>query len=293
MHFGLLRDSCTAGVAGAAMKTLRRVLSMAAHAVAFERAIVTGAGSGIGRATAAALCERGLDVYGVGRREGALLETAKRIGDNFHPIVADVATPEGRGAIADCIDGAASTVLVHNAATTGPLGPLDALTLDGFRATMASNVEGPLFLTKALMPKLAQGSRVLHVSTGGAHQGFDGMLSYCASKAALRSVYESLRDEYAGRIIFGSAQPGVVATEMMRGLVRRRCGTCFHAYSGRTRHSLVDPGTGRGHGRLLRDPVVFHGAGRRDAGGGRHDRGTRRRAQLAGERRALLRVPPV
>ena len=47
MHFGLLRDSCTAGVAGAAMKTLRRVLSMAAHAVAFERAIVTGAGSGI------------------------------------------------------------------------------------------------------------------------------------------------------------------------------------------------------------------------------------------------------
>ena len=272
---------------------LRRVLSMAAHAVAFERAIVTGAGSGIGRATAAALCERGLEVYGVGRREGALRDTATRIGgDKFHAVVADVSTPEGRGAIADRIDGAASTILVHNAATTGPLGPLDALTLDGFRATMASNVEGPLFLTKALMPKLARGSRVLHVSTGGAHQGFDGMLSYCASKAALRSVYESLRDEYAGRIIFGSAQPGVVATEMMRGLVRRRCGTCFHACSGRTRHSLVDPGTGRGHGRLLRDPLVFHGTGRRDACGGRHHRGTRRRAQLAGERRPLLRVPP-
>ena len=199
---------------------LRRVLSMAAHAVAFERAIVTGAGSGIGRATAAALCERGLEVYGVGRREGALRDTATRIGgDKFHAVVADVSTPEGRGAIADRIDGAASTILVHNAATTGPLGPLDALTLDGFRATMASNVEGPLFLTKALMPKLARGSRVLHVSTGGAHQGFDGMLSYCASKAALRSVYESLRDEHAGRVCFGSAQPGVVATEMMRGLV--------------------------------------------------------------------------
>ena len=201
------------------MKTLRRVLSMAAHAVAFERAIVTGAGSGIGRATAAALCERGIEVYGVGRREGALRETKRMVADNFHPIVADVATPEGRGAIADRIDGAASTILVHNAATTGPLGPLDTLTLDGFRATMASNVEGPLFLTKALMPKLATGSRVLHVSTGGAHQGFDGMLSYCASKAALRSVYESLRDEHAGRVCFGSAQPGVVATEMMRGLV--------------------------------------------------------------------------
>ena len=192
---------------------------MAAHAVAFERAIVTGAGSGIGRATAAALCERGIDVYGVGRREGALLETKRMAGDNFHAVVADVATPEGRGAIADRIDGTTPTVVVHNAATTGPLGPLDALTLDGFRATMASNVEGPLFLTKALMPKLAQGSRVLHVSTGGAHQGFDGMLSYCASKAALRSVYESLRDEHAGRVCFGSAQPGVVATEMMRSLV--------------------------------------------------------------------------
>ena len=204
---------------GAAMKTLRRVLSMAAHAVAFERAIVTGAGSGIGRATAAALCERGLEVYGVGRREGALRETKRMAGDNFHAVVADVATPEGRGAIADRIDGTTPTVVVHNAATTGPLGPLDALTLDGFRATMASNVEGPLFLTKALMPKLASGSRVLHVSTGGAHQGFDGMLSYCASKAALRSVYDSLRDEHAGRVCFGSAQPGVVATDMMRGLV--------------------------------------------------------------------------
>ena len=201
------------------MKTLRRVLSMAAHAVAFERAIVTGTGSGIGRATAAALCERGLEVYGVGRREGALLETKRMAGDNFHAVVADVSTPEGRGAIADRIDGTTPTVVVHNAATTGPLGPLDALTLDGFRATMASNVEGPLFLTKALMPKLARGSRVLHVSTGGAHQGFNGMLSYCASKAALRSVYESLRDEHAGRVCFGSAQPGVVATEMMRGLV--------------------------------------------------------------------------
>ena len=60
---------------------------------------------------------------------------------------------------------------------------------------------------------------MLHVSTGGAHQGFDGMLSYCASKAALRSVYESLRDEHAGRVCFGSAQPGVVETVMMRGLV--------------------------------------------------------------------------
>ena len=227
VHLGLVTTSCTAGIARAAMKTLRRVLSMAAHAVAFERAIVTGAGSGIGRATATALCERGIDVYGVGRREDALLETKRMVGHKFNPIVADVATPEGRGAIADRIDGTTPTVVVHNAATTGPLGPLDALTLDGFRATMASNVEGPLFLTKALMPKLAQGSRVLHVSTGGAHQGFDGMLSYCASKAALRSVYESLRDEHAGRVCFGSAQPGVVATEMMRGLVRRRCGTCF------------------------------------------------------------------
>lgn len=201
------------------MKTLQRVLSMAAHAVAFERAIVTGAGSGIGRATAAALCERGLDVYGVGRREDALSETAKRIVGRFHPVVADVSTPEGRASIADRLDGAARTVVVHNAGTAGPLGPLGALTLEGFRATMATNVEGPLFLTKALLPKLATGSRVLHVSTGGAHQGFNGMLSYCASKAALRSVYESLRDEYDGTVCFGSAQPGVVRTEMLQHLV--------------------------------------------------------------------------
>ena len=76
--------------------------TLSAGATTVDSAIVTGAGSGIGRATAAALCERGLEVYGVGRREGALRETATQIGgDNFHAVVADVATPEGRGAIAD------------------------------------------------------------------------------------------------------------------------------------------------------------------------------------------------
>ena len=57
----------------------------------------------------------------MGRREGALRDTATRIGgDKFHAIVADVSTPEGRGAIADGIGGAASTILVHNATTASP-----------------------------------------------------------------------------------------------------------------------------------------------------------------------------
>ena len=119
---------------------LATLLAFAAMAHGFERCVVTGAGSGIGRAVAEALCSRGLPVVGVGRTASTLEDTAARCGGRFEAVVADVATPDGRAAVAARAVDPRRTLLVHNAARTGELATIDALTLDDWRQTMATNV---------------------------------------------------------------------------------------------------------------------------------------------------------
>ena len=62
-------------------------------------------------------------------------------------------------------------LLLHNAAVLGPIGPLLEVSLKDWRSHMASNVEGPLFLTQQLLPKLVEGSRVIQISSNATHQG--------------------------------------------------------------------------------------------------------------------------
>lgn len=80
---------------------------------------------------------------------------------------------------------------------------------------MATNVEGPLFLTQALLPNLVENSRMVNISSGAAHQGIPGWGMYCTSKAALFMLGQLLKDELVQRNIwFGSVRPGIVDTPM-------------------------------------------------------------------------------
>lgn len=204
---------------------LRRRGQVTMHA-AQPRAVVTGAGSGIGRALSLALASRGMYVVAVGRRREVLQETRQLCEKSgatgaVEDLAADVASAEGRAAVAQrlaqlCRDGGgALSCVVHNAAVVGELGSMEQLTPAGFQRTMAINVEGPLFLTQALKPNLGQGSRVLHISSGAAHRPLEGCLTYCTSKAALLQVMRCLDEELApsgARV--GSVMPGVVDTPM-------------------------------------------------------------------------------
>jgi NAD(P)-dependent dehydrogenase (short-subunit alcohol dehydrogenase family) len=62
-------------------------------------------------------------------------------------------------------------LLLHNAAVLGPVGSLLEVSPKDWRSHMASNVEGPLFLTQQLLPKLVVDSRVIQISSDAAHQG--------------------------------------------------------------------------------------------------------------------------
>ncbi|CAK8996809.1 unnamed protein product [Durusdinium trenchii] len=198
--------------------------SGAASGVQKPTAVVTGAGSGIGRALSVLLASKGLHVLAVGRRPKALQETCELV-TNVEAVPADVGTTEGRQLVAQrvaelCQGGTALSCVVHNAAVTGEVGSVAQVTEEDFSKTMAINVEGPLFLTRELLPLLLESKgRVLHISSGAAHRPLEGCLTYCTSKAALLQIMRCLDEELAPQgVRVGSAMPGVVDTPMQTHL---------------------------------------------------------------------------
>jgi NAD(P)-dependent dehydrogenase (short-subunit alcohol dehydrogenase family) len=179
-------------------------------------ALITGGGSGIGRALAMHLASLGLEVYIVGRRADKLQETATSHPTRIYPIVADVSTEQGRTTVAAAIPaGTKLNYLIHNAAIADPLAVFEKITLADWRKIQAVNVEAPLFLSQLLLPKLIKGARILHISSGLAHRPLLGSVAYCASKAAMHMIYQGLQEELKPHgVLVGSVIPGIVDTEM-------------------------------------------------------------------------------
>lgn len=179
--------------------------------------VVTGGGSGIGRALAQALASRGKKVLIVGRREEALAETAA-----FSPLISylsvDVATDKGRQQIATLlkpmisIDG-----LIHNAGTIEPIVPIASVDESSWQKALATNLNAPLFLTQLLLPKLKHG-RVLHIGSGAAYFPVTGWSAYCVSKAALSMLTRCWQEE-SPNTAFASVMPGIIDTDM-QALIR-------------------------------------------------------------------------
>ena len=152
--------------------------------------IVTGAGSGIGRALAVHWTGLGHQVVGVGRRPDALDGTAAAIRRGFTAVVADVSTEEGRQAIYDAAESAGGlSCVVHNAARLSVGGALagggeyDSELAESLRV----NVHAPMALTRKLLPLLVAGGaaepRVLHISSLAAHQPFHSMSAFVCAAA--------------------------------------------------------------------------------------------------------------
>lgn len=186
-------------------------------------AIVTGGGTGLGRAIALALAHRGYRVLVTGRRAGLLEETAAQAPNRIDAVAADISAPDGRERIAQAIPAeGVIRCLIHNAGVLDPVGPLRSVQLDDWRTAMAINVEGPVFLTQALLPKMERGGRIAHIGSGAAHKAMPGWGAYCAGKAALHMVYQVYREELHDLgVLVGSVRPGVVDTPMQDHIRRQ------------------------------------------------------------------------
>jgi NAD(P)-dependent dehydrogenase (short-subunit alcohol dehydrogenase family) len=184
--------------------------------------IVTGATSGIGRATAEAFGRERASVVLVGRDEAALSEVAEQIradGGRPIPCPAEITAPEAAARIVQtAIDQSGALDVLVNAAGVIASGTLDKTTDDTWDLMMAVNVTAPFRLMRAAAPHLtARKGAVVNVSSVNGLRSFAGVLAYCVSKAAVDQLTRCAAIEMAPiGVRVNAVNPGVTVTNLHR-----------------------------------------------------------------------------
>lgn len=191
-----------------------------------KAAIVTGSGTGVGRATALALARLGCDVlvnYSRSRDEAERAAAEVRaLGVNALAVRADVADDAACRAMVDAAVRAFGRldVLVNNAGTTTfvPHGELDRVTLEDWQRIVAVNVAGPFQCVRAARSALeASGAGVVvNVSSVAGLRGVGSSIPYCASKAALNNLTVTLARALAPKIRVNAVAPGFITGRWLR-----------------------------------------------------------------------------
>jgi NAD(P)-dependent dehydrogenase (short-subunit alcohol dehydrogenase family) len=177
--------------------------------------LVTGASTGIGRATVRELADQGWRVFAGVRNEEDARALAAEPGEVV-PIDLDVREQDqieaAREQIA-ALGGGLLDGLVNNAGI-GIAGPLEALSPDALREILDVNVVGQVAVTRAFLPLLRRGGgRVLFVGSVGGRVAFPFAAPYHVSKFALEAIADCLRGELAGQnVSVGLIQPGPIKT---------------------------------------------------------------------------------
>ncbi|MFD7845428.1 SDR family NAD(P)-dependent oxidoreductase [Nocardia sp. NPDC059764] len=175
-------------------------------------AVVTGASSGIGEATARELAKQGYHVYVGARRVERLEKLAEEIGGT--PLALDVTDEESVRAFTEAVE--RCDVLVNNAGGAKGLAPVLEADLDDWRWMWETNVLGTLRLTKALLPKLiASGDGLIVTITSiAAFHAYDNGSGYTSAKHAQAVLHRTLRGELLGQPVrLTEIAPGAVETE--------------------------------------------------------------------------------
>jgi NAD(P)-dependent dehydrogenase (short-subunit alcohol dehydrogenase family) len=178
-------------------------------------AIVTGASRGLGFALSDALAERGWRLVIDGRDGAALEHAAARLRDRTEVVAlpGDVTDPRHRHALVDAA--APVDLLVNNASTLGPspLPPLSGYPLDRLEQVYRVNTLAPLALAQVALPRLAEGARIVNVTSDAAVEAYEGWGGYGSSKAALEQLSAVLAAENPALRIY-AVDPGDMNTRM-------------------------------------------------------------------------------
>jgi gluconate 5-dehydrogenase len=196
---------------------------MRAFSLEEEIALVTGGGTGIGRAVAQCLAEAGARVVIAGRRPGVLEETARELGSRVRPMVFDVsdhaAAPEFVGRVTGEIG--APTVLVNNAGTHAKKPALDT-SEEELQRLLDVHVVGAMALSRAVAPAMMERGRgsILFISSMAAVFGIPEVSAYSAAKSALLGVVRTLAVELSpSGVRVNAIAPGWIGTDLVDGVM--------------------------------------------------------------------------
>ena len=230
-------------------------------------ALVTGATSGIGRATAIALARVGAHVIATGRDADALAAVRDETGGTS--VAADLANPaDVERLAATALDGSQPVEILVNNAGIGWEGPFAAMPSEKIDDLVAVNLLGSVHLTRALLPSMLErrSGHIVNVASIAGHVGVRDEALYAATKSALLTFSEGLRYEVQKSGVRVSAvSPGVVDTDFFarrgspfrrrrpRPIPPERVAHAIVRAIERNRDEVVVPG-------WLRFPIRLHGA---------------------------------
>ncbi len=184
-------------------------------------ALVTGATSGIGRATALKLHDAGFRIIGTGRNLDALGELKNILGDDFMMLNFDV---RDRKATAEAVASIPSDwrdieVLVNNAGLALGLEPEFEGSLDDWFTMIDTNIKGLLHMTRLIVPEMIERGRghIVNIGSVAGDAAYANGAVYCATKAAVKTVTDGLRIDLVNTPLRVTlVKPGLVETNFSK-----------------------------------------------------------------------------
>lgn len=185
---------------------------------------LTGASSGIGRASAKLLAERGAHVVLGARREAALADVVDEITALGGKAVHKVTDVRHRGEVVALVDLAIATygrldVIVNNAGI-GPISRFDALRVEDWDAMIDVNLRGTLYGIAAALPvfQRQQSGHIINIVSTAGIKILPTMGVYAATKNAVRTITEALRQEAGPHLRVTEISPGMISTNFMESM---------------------------------------------------------------------------
>ncbi|MFL9833690.1 SDR family oxidoreductase [Chryseobacterium terrae] len=183
-------------------------------------ALVTGAGTGLGRAIAVTLAKQGFKVAITGRRESKLREVEAEIGkENTIVITADILKENSISNLKDELLAQTNgqlDLLVNNVGGVAAMGKIAEMGLEQWQEVMDKNLTSAFLMTKAFLPALRNSKKgtIISITSAAAHNYFPGMGAYSVSKTAIESLMKVLgEEEKENGIITHLFDPGTVISE--------------------------------------------------------------------------------
>ena len=221
--------------------------------------IITGATSGIGRATALRFAVAGANIVGVGRNQSALSEledATGQAGAQFLAVVADVSQEQETDRIvAEATNRFGGIDVLVNAAGHISSGTIATTKLEAWEAMLNINLRAPFLLMQKALPKLIESrGNIVNVSSVTGLRAFPGVLAYCVSKAGLDQLTRCAALELAAQgVRVNAVNPGVVVTE-----IHKRGGMTEEQYETFLEHSKTTHPLGRvGEPREIAELIFF------------------------------------